>query len=198
MITYNLKELEFYEQCAKKDSQHLIDLLNKSPTIEHAYGHGLRINFIISALKQLNENSLLDIGFGGCFFEMALKNHFKETTGIDLTTSFCSYGKKYLDNTLRTDWVSLPFKDKAFDVCIWSEGPEHAVNCTDVFHEIKRVTKKCLITSVPDWSYLIPGHLRTFTQESFQKELEKVFDKISVIYVKPEWLVALCIIGENK
>ena len=191
--TYSPEIHEFYEECGDYDSQEL----RTKENIVHAPDHLRRINFITSVIKSMKWNSLLDIGCGGCFFERELQKDSsykeKEIYGLDLTKGWSSLSKDYLQ-TIRGDWVYLPFKEKSVDLIVWSEGPEHAINPVEVFEKISKLTKKYFITSVPNWERLIPGHLTVYDEELLKGQLFPFFTKVSIIKVKPWWIMALCII----
>lgn len=55
-----------------------------------------------------------------------------------------------LENFIRGDAQTLPFKDKSFDTVTLSEVLEHPLNPIQVLREAKRVSRKRILVTVPD------------------------------------------------
>ena len=201
--TYTRETLDFYEKCALEFTLKALKDIKNQVFEPLPQDHFLRILYITELMKKVDWNNFLEIGSGLSPILEMYKGRFPEsntaeTYGIDVTRSFCWVAQKLQKiQSIRADWVFIPFKDKSFDLVVWSEGPEHAIDPDYVFQNIKNITKKFFITSVPAWQYLIPGHLHIFSRESFEQRLSPFFEITSlkvIDYPKehPCWIVALC------
>jgi len=134
--------------------------------------------------------SVLDLGCGSGYLTGKIHSEKCRVYGVDLAFNYVSIaaGSCPVANFVQADIESLPFKDKSFDLVICSEVLEHLVNPSKALGEIKRVTKKTFISTVPllpEWldrlrlrvqknKVLLPGkgHLRNFQFESYRRLLE--------------------------
>jgi ubiquinone/menaquinone biosynthesis C-methylase UbiE len=184
-------DLNFYEKSAQETIQR-----NSSIPPDHF----ARIFIIAKLLKDLEFENCLEIGPSQSPIITFLKKrypwyHFEDINfyGIELTRSFCKLSQKQnIYTPIQGTWYNLPLKDKTVDVSIWSEGPEHCENPEEVFKEITRVTKKYVITSVPAWKKLVPGHVKVYNRHSFRKLLGSFFPYLNILVVGDSWLIAFC------
>lgn len=102
---------------------------------------------------------------------------------------------------------SLPFKDNTFDLVVANEVLEHLEYPEKAIEEIKRVSRKYCIITVPNepffrmanilrFKYLssfgnTPGHLKNWTKNNFKKLLNNNFRKFS-IKLSTLWQIAFC------
>jgi len=86
-----------------------------------------------------------------------------------------------IENFVKADAHSLPFKDNEFDTAILAEILEHVDNPVRVLKEAKRVTKNRIIITVPneyEWTseckpFKNPEHKRYYTKPMLEALLEK-------------------------
>lgn len=95
---------------------------------------------LISKLLDSDSETLLDIGCQDLFFYGKLKDKYKVTLG--------DYFSKN-NEIKKEDIQDLSFKDKSFDIVLCQQVLEHLPNPPKAISELKRVTKKQLIVSVP-------------------------------------------------
>jgi len=116
------------------------------------------INKFINELKKeiliLNDvKSILDVGCGEGFLLNEISNITEaKLVGIDNSLSALSYaGEKYRNIEFKkADILNLPYDDNSFDVLLALEILEHLKNPDLALKELRRVTKKYCIISVPD------------------------------------------------
>lgn len=106
------------------------------------------------ALKMIGSGKVLDVGCGdGLFLEM-LKNNALE--GVDISIEGI---KKCTEKGIKTclcDFSKdrLPFFDNEFDYVVMLDILEHLYSPADLLKEAKRVSKKNIIISVPNFNSL--------------------------------------------
>ena len=151
--------------------------------------------------------SILDIGCGEGFTLRRLKEHGigKKFTGIDSSREAISLGKKENpDLNLKIgDIYNLKFKDKSFDLVISTEVLEHLGDPKKALDELRRVSKKYLLLSVPNepWFYLFNytqwgkdiGHINKWSSRGFKKFIASNGLKILSAKTPFPWTVILAI-----
>lgn len=162
-------------------------------------------------VKDLDFQKVLEIGCGEGVFLHHLKDHLrgKEVHGIDLDPNELETAKKNIPfATLMTaNGDHLPFADKSFDLVFCCEVLEHVEDPEKVFREMKRVSKKYCIVSVPNeplWrilnfargSYMsdwgnTPGHINHWSPSAFRKQVESHFKILETVKPLP-WTGFLC------
>lgn len=193
--TYTMDYFDWYENQSKISINNSNNSNNKPVIYDD---HKSRILFIADLMKKIKWDSCLDIGCGTCdIYKEYLKNNEEKTVyGLELTKTFCNkINNDKINFIIQGDWNFLPIKSKSVDLVLWSEGPEHSIDPEYCFNDIKRITKKYIIFSVPDWNYLIPGHLQIFSNISFGKKVFRYFDILQYTKVSPSWLIVL---GKQK
>lgn len=133
------------------------DILNKgynSGNPARRYLHNLRYEAIKSFIEEVGayEMRVLEIGTGAGTYLPFLQKKFHKVISLDVSYEFLSYVSKEAGAALVQGSVfNLPFKDKNFDLVIFSEVLEHIRGSEAALEEIKRIKKNdgCLIISTP-------------------------------------------------
>ncbi len=115
-----------------------------------------------AALNMIDGGEVLDVGSGdGLFMEM-LKQRNINSKGVDFSEEGVKKGKeKNLDVSLCDFSVEkLPFSDNEFDYVIALDVLEHLYFPEYLLKEAKRVSKKNIIISVPNFNSL-PARIQT-------------------------------------
>jgi 2-polyprenyl-3-methyl-5-hydroxy-6-metoxy-1,4-benzoquinol methylase len=109
---------------------------------------------LISSIKSLNVESILDAGCGeGFTMNKLIKLKIgKRIEGIEYSKESIAFGKKLFPNLIikQASVYDLPYKDNSFDLLICTEVLEHLKDPSKALEEMLRVTKKYLIVSVPN------------------------------------------------
>src|SRR6056297_1385846 len=162
-------------------------------------------------IKKTKFNNLLDVGCGEGVTLSLLKKHIehKDCLGIDLDAThikmsnenapFCKYkiGNIY----------DLPLKENSFEMVLCLEVLEHLKSPKKALEQIKKVSSKYIIISVPKepiWRFLnltrgkywknfgnTPGHLNHWSSRRIKKLANRYF-KVIKIYTPLPWTVLLC------
>jgi len=150
-------------------------------------------NELFAVIKPLRPIKVLDVGCGEGFTLKKLneKKIGKTITGIDNSLSAIELGKKLYPelNLARGDVYKLDFSDNEFDLVICTEVLEHLEFPEKAVEEIKRVSKKYIVFSVPNEPFFIlanflrgkylksfgnhPEHINHWTFFGFRKFLKK-------------------------
>lgn len=148
---------------------------------------------VYGILKPLRAQKILDVGCGEGFTLKKLeeKKIGKLLVGVDNTSTAIKIGKKiYPHLDLRKgDIYNLDFKDDEFDVVLCTEVLEHLDDPEKAVAELKRVSKKYILFSVPNEPFFIlanfmrgkylktfgnhPEHINHWTFISFENFLKK-------------------------
>ncbi|MBA3724091.1 MAG: class I SAM-dependent methyltransferase [Candidatus Levybacteria bacterium] len=109
---------------------------------------------LIESIQPLKPQSILDVGAGeGFVLEKLRKNKIgKKLEGIEYMDEAIALGKKTnpLVKIRKGDIYKLPYKDNAFELIICTEVMEHLEDPKAALAELKRVTSKHIILSVPN------------------------------------------------
>jgi ubiquinone/menaquinone biosynthesis C-methylase UbiE len=150
-------------------------------------------NTFYKMVKPLRANSILDVGCGEGFTLKKLeeKKIGKMNEGIDYSSDAIKIGKKIYPelNLKKGDVYKLDYKDNSFDLSICTEVLEHLENPTKAVEEIRRVTSKYIVFSVPNEPFFIlanllrgkyiksfgnhPEHINHWTTKGFESFLKK-------------------------
>ena len=148
---------------------------------------------LLSVIKPLKPVKVLDVGCGEGFTLKKLeeKRIGKKNEGIDYSIDAIKIGKKiYPDlNLSRGDIYKLDFSDNEFDLVICTEVLEHLEFPEKAVEELKRVSRKYIVFSVPNEPFFIlanllrgryiknfgnhPEHINHWTFLGFEKFLKK-------------------------
>lgn len=142
--------------------------------------------------KPLKCEKILDVGCGEGFTLKKLqeRNIGKDNEGIDYSKDAIKIGKNIYPELklFEGNVYDLAYKDKVFDLSICTEVLEHLEDPAKAVEEIKRVTKKYIIFSVPNEPFFImanflrgkylrsfgnhPEHINHWTFIGFEKFLK--------------------------
>ena len=104
--------------------------------------------------KNLNATTVLDVGCGEGFTLLRLKNENigQKLSGIDNNEQAIAYANKnYPELEIKKgDVYKLPYKDNSFDLVLCMEVLEHLDKPLVALEELKRVSKKYVLLSVPN------------------------------------------------
>jgi 2-polyprenyl-3-methyl-5-hydroxy-6-metoxy-1,4-benzoquinol methylase len=109
---------------------------------------------LIDELKELKPDSILDAGCGEGFTldKLQKANVGKKYQGIEYIDAAIQLGKKLHPKIpiTKATIYKLPYKANSFDVVLCTEVLEHLEEPERALMELKRVTKKYLVLSVPN------------------------------------------------
>jgi ubiquinone/menaquinone biosynthesis C-methylase UbiE len=144
-------------------------------------------------IKPLRVKNVLDVGCGEgiTLKKLEEKKIGKNNEGIDNSTAAIKIGTKLYPNLklMKGDVYRLPYPDNAFDLVICTEVLEHLSDPVKAVREIKRVSGKYVLFSVPNEPFFImanflrgkylkrfgnhPEHINHWTFWSFERFLKK-------------------------
>ena len=111
-------------------------------------------SLLLEEVKRLKPESILDVGAGeGFTLEMFRKHNVgKKLEGVEYMDDALSLAKKLHPQVkIRKGTIyELPYKDDTFDVVICTEVLEHLEEPEKALKELKRVSRKYVILSVPN------------------------------------------------
>lgn len=151
-------------------------------------------HLLLERTKEMHPDSILDVGAGeGFILEMFRKNNVaKKLEGLEYMDDAIDIGKKMHPKIIikKGTIYELPYKANSFDVVLCSEVLEHLEDPNKALSELKRVTKKYLILSVPNEPLFTiqrilrgknvmklgahPEHIQHWTSGSFEKFVSKI------------------------
>lgn len=109
---------------------------------------------LFEIIKPLKPNSVLDAGAGEGFtlVKLARCKIGKRVEGVDNSERAVKIGKKMYPglNLIQGDIYNLPYKDNSFDIVLCTEVLEHLEDPGRALEELKRVTKKYIMLTVPN------------------------------------------------
>ncbi len=166
---------------------------------------------MFAVLKQVKPVKILDVGCGEGFTLVNLNRNKigKVYEGIDNSRDALKLGKRMYPK-LEIKYGSiykLPYKDNSFDLLICTEVLEHLDEPEKAIAELRRVTSKYVIFSVPNEPFFIlanflrgkylrrlgnhPEHINHWTHGGFKKYLRKNNLKISTSRSPFPWSLVL-------
>jgi len=164
-----------------------------------------------SILDSVKISRVLDAGCGEGYLAQHIKDYSNElyVEGVDLSAEIIEVARK-LHPQIKFSVGSvyhLPYFDNSFDLVVCSEVLEHLEYPEKALEELKRVSKRYCIITVPHepfWrianimrlSYLdklgnTPGHIQHFNKKTLKKLLGKYFKEVE-IETSTLWLISLC------
>jgi 2-polyprenyl-3-methyl-5-hydroxy-6-metoxy-1,4-benzoquinol methylase len=109
---------------------------------------------LLEQVKKIKPDSILDVGAGeGFTLEIFRKNKIaKKLEGIEYMDEALKLAKRLHPKVMikKGDIYNLPYKANSFDLIICTEVLEHLEDPKKALEELRRVTKKYLILSVPN------------------------------------------------
>ena len=166
---------------------------------------------LISLIKPLKANSILDVGCGEGFtlvnFRRSKIGKFLE--GIDYSKDSITLGKKMYPNLniKEGNIYKLSYPTNSFDLLVCTEVLEHLQDPTEAIRELARVSKKHIVFSVPNEPFFTlanllrgkylktlgnqPEHINHWTNGGFRKFLRKNGLKISCSKSPFPWALVL-------
>jgi 2-polyprenyl-3-methyl-5-hydroxy-6-metoxy-1,4-benzoquinol methylase len=156
-------------------------------------------------LKDLKIESVLDVGCGEGFTLRRLKENGigEKFTGLDSSIEAIKLGKKEnpdLDLGIG-DIYDLKLKDKSFDLVVSTEVLEHLKKPELALKELKRVSRKYILLSVPNepWFYLSNytqwgkdiGHINSWSAGKFREFVRAQGLKILKTKAPFPWILIL-------
>ncbi|MDD4894613.1 MAG: class I SAM-dependent methyltransferase [Candidatus Omnitrophica bacterium] len=174
---------------------------------------GLRRFFgnVVQALKGIQFNSVIDVGCGEGFVGSHLRKVYKNKfflKGVDKNYEALQIADsvEVFDGLVQADIYQLPFKDVSFDLVVCTEVLEHLLNVESALQELKRISRKYCLLSVPAENYLRfcrilglknvaclgrhPEHLQSFSRSFFCSIVNRYFN-IQSIRVSFPWIIIL-------
>lgn len=162
-------------------------------------------------LNSIIIHNVLDVGCG----EGYVTDHIKKSKK-DITIEALDFSRETIQiaglihpkiNFSQGSIYNLPFKNDTFDLVIVNEVLEHLEYPEKGINEIKRVSRKYCIITVPNEPFFrlsnvfrlkylssfgnTPGHLKNWTINDFKKLMNSNFRKIS-IKISTLWQIAFC------
>ena len=155
-------------------------------------------------------NTVLEVGCGAGYSTQVIYNHLKPKVffASDIDPELVSLTKERVPEVSATSEsiYTLSHKDKSFDIVFTLEVMEHLEQPNIALKEIKRVTNRYAIISVPNeplWRILnlcrgkyikdfgnTPGHINHWSKSKFKKFLSTEF-KVKQITTSIPWIIAL-------
>ncbi len=118
---------------------------------------------LVRIVGPLKPKKILDVGCGEGFtlFRLETNKIGEILEGVDNSDDALAFARKLHPsfNTKKGDIYELPYQDNSFDLLICTEVLEHLINPDKALLELKRVTNKYLILSVPNEPFFILANL---------------------------------------
>lgn len=112
------------------------------------------LNTVVKTTRPLNIETVLDVGCGEGFTLARLKKEKigKSFEGIDNLDESLEIAKKIHPdlNIKKGDIYKLPYKDNSFDLVLCTEVLEHLSDPKKAYKELRRVSRKYVLLSVPN------------------------------------------------
>lgn len=209
-MSYNLELLHKYYQMTKTElPTNFVKHTSKNPIQKFLISNFF--STLISQIKSLDANSILDAGCGEGFTMNKLKENGigKRIEGIEYEKDAIAFGKKLFPELIikQASIYDLPYKNNSFDLILCTEVLEHLEYPEKALKEILRVLRKYIIISVPNEPIFMlsnflrgknlsrlgndPGHINHWNLFSFRKLLNKNGITIKKILLPYPWLLAL-------
>ncbi len=117
---------------------------------------------LFSEIERLRPESILDVGCGEGFTLQKLKNRNigKKLEGVEYLERAIEIGKKiHPELKLKQGNIyELPYKDNEFDLVLCTEVLEHLEYPEKALKELRRVSKKYCVISVPNEPWFMLGN----------------------------------------
>jgi ubiquinone/menaquinone biosynthesis C-methylase UbiE len=166
---------------------------------------------LVGQVKPLNPKTILDVGCGEGFTLQELYSHGigDKLEGVDFLDTAINIGKRIHPqlHLKQGDIYDLPYKDNSFDLVLCTEVLEHLEKPAEALRELKRVTKKYCIISVPNEPWFRLGnfmrgknlsrfgndieHIQHWSGRGIKTFVEKEFEVISMHSPLPWTLIVM-------
>lgn len=142
------------------------------------------------ASRLVSGKKVLDIACGSGYGSKILAEAGGLVTGMDISGEAIANAEKFFSHQNITYKVgsgeSLEFENEFFDVVVSFETIEHLENPEKYLKELSRVIKKegMVLISTPNkevFGQQNPYHLKEYTRDEFQSEVEKHFSNVQII-----------------
>jgi len=164
---------------------------------------------MIREVKKINPSTILDVGCGEGFTLTRLQEEKigKTLSGVDNFDKAIELGKK-VNPSLKIkkgDIYNLPYKDNSFDLVLCMEVLEHLEKPDKALDELKRVSKKYVLLSVPNEPLFTlqrifrglnikhlgnhPEHIQHWSDKAFKKFVSPVLEIVTIETPLPWTLV---------
>ena len=166
---------------------------------------------MVDMLKDKKIDSVADVGCGEGFGlkNMAIKKIGKKYLGLDTSKNALRLANKMKPEFIYVlgDIYKTPFENNKFDLVICSEGLEHLEKPEAAIKEIKRISRKYVLISVPyePWFRILnflrgkylrmwgnhPEHINRWGEKGIKKLVSKNI-KIKRYVISLPWQILLC------
>ncbi|HVZ12510.1 MAG TPA: class I SAM-dependent methyltransferase [Patescibacteria group bacterium] len=166
---------------------------------------------LFKTLKPVRPVKILDVGCGEgiTIVRLSRAKIGKSYEGVDNSEDAIKIGKKQYPNiNIKIgDIYKLPYKDNSFDLLICTEVLEHLEDPAAAVKELRRVTSKYVVFSVPNEPFFMlahlargqyitrfgnhPEHINHWTNPGFKSFLRKNHYKISASKAPFAWTLVL-------
>lgn len=170
----------------------------------------LFIKRIIKIIEKFQVDNILDVGCGEgiIIYEISQKIPRIRIDGLDISSQSIQLAKKLLPDNIffEGDIIKMPFSDNSYNLVIALEVLEHLTEPELALQELKRVTRKYCLISVPWEPYFSLGnflsgknikrlgkdseHLQFWNKKQIIGLVNKYFQVISIKLSFP-WIIIL-------
>jgi ubiquinone/menaquinone biosynthesis C-methylase UbiE len=169
------------------------------------------LNLLLKLIVQVAPESILDVGCGeGYLEELIIQRGIKaKIVGIDISDKALQIARRKSPQAVfqEGDIYNLPFQDSQFDLVLAVEVLEHLQNPMKALLEIKRVSNKHYILSVPNEPIFTvasllagrhlksfgrhPEHIQAWSKKGFVNFASLYFAKVIVVKTSFPWTILL-------
>lgn len=150
---------------------------------------------LIKLVSKYGEKNILDIGCATGEYCRKLESKGFKCTGVDLNPKYIQIACKNGIKACVMNVKNLKFEDNSFDTSLLFEVLEHVDDLNTALDEVKRVTSKNILITVPNCSdfyklkfhgltyehMLEKDHINFFTKKKLEDLLSNHFKKFKVI-----------------
>lgn len=190
----------------KKDetTQKYFNFLARWPTL-------IFINDVLKKIKRINPGNILDVGCGTGYITKRIAKINPNLIAVDTDAKRIKMAREFTNNQIDFRVIEpdkLPFPDNSFDLVTCLEVLEHIPQYESFIKELKRVSRKYVLITVPNEPFFrlanllrgkhistlgnVPDHINHFSKNSIVRILKKYFKikkaKISAFL----WVMVIC------
>jgi ubiquinone/menaquinone biosynthesis C-methylase UbiE len=184
---------QIYSDFFKKHEEEKTSMLHREDLYMPGKPHRRYSEFMVELIQKRAGSEILDIGCGIGVNSIELNKRGFRCVGIETDEMLVEAAKKNIE-AYHMKAEGLHFADKCFDTVIMVEVLEHIENPEAALSEIKRVTRKNLILSVPNLTpletcvehnlimhhFFDSTHINFFTKTMLEHFLKKYFPNVEV------------------